>query len=241
MQHKFFNWRNLKFNISDQNVYPPKPASLLLADACIKIIKPEEKILDMCTGCGIVAIATAKFVPNTKIFASDINPKAIYLTKLNAKRNNVKLNASVGNLCKIFPDNNFDVITVHPPAVPYLPKMSWGMSNGMGIATNGGPDGSRLVVISIYEAKRCLKKNGKLLLLLPHWSNFKKSYKFLQKNYSAVSEIARKKVLFFPSIEGKPNKNVLQHFYKLAKRKIIEIDFKNSLPYSNVSVIEAIK
>ena len=70
MKEKLFYWNELKFDVSNQNVYPPKPASLLLADAAIKIIKPEEKVLDMCTGCGIVAIAIAKFVRNAKVFAS---------------------------------------------------------------------------------------------------------------------------------------------------------------------------
>ena len=38
MKEKLFYWNELKFDVSNQNVYPPKPASLLLADAAIKII-----------------------------------------------------------------------------------------------------------------------------------------------------------------------------------------------------------
>ena len=241
MKNKVFSWEGLKFNLSDKDVYPPKPASLLLAKTAIKVIKPKETVLDMCTGCGIVAIAIAKFVPNTKVFASDVNPKAVHLTKLNAKRNDVKIDTRRGDLCKMFTSNKFDVITVHPPAVPYPQKKNWGMPNGMKTATDGGPDGSELVIRSIIEAKRCLKKNGRLLLLLPHWSNTKRAYDSLKKNYSNISELAKLEVEFFPAIEYNPNPEVLNYFYNLAKKEIIEIRFKNKKPYSTVSVIKIIK
>lgn len=111
----------------------------------------------------------------------------------------------------------------------------------MKIATYGGHDGSKLVIRSIIEAKRCLKKNGRLLLLLPHWSNTKKSYDALNNNYSRVSELARLEVEFFPALEYNPDSNVLDYIYDLAKNKVIKIKIKNNKPYSTVSVIEAIK
>ena len=91
MKKQIFSWKELKFDIANKNVYPPKPASLLLAKTAIKTIKSNSKVLDMCTGCGIVAISMAKFVPKTKVFASDINPNAIAVAKENAKLNNVKV------------------------------------------------------------------------------------------------------------------------------------------------------
>ena len=98
-----------------------------------------------------------------------------------------------------------------------------------------------MVIRSIIEAKRCLKKNGKLLLLLPHWSNTKKSYEALKKNYIKISELARRKVEFFPVIDYDPNSEAVNYIYQLSKQKIIEIEFKNNKPYSVVSVIKTIK
>lgn len=231
----------LKFDIANKNVYPPKPASLLLAKTAIKNVKPQEKVLDMCTGCGVVAIAMAKFVPNLEVFASDINPEAISIAKKNVKLNKVKVNLVQSNLYKRFRDNEFDMITVHPPAVPYLKSKDWSMTEGMKIATNGGPDGSKLVIRSIIEAKRCLKKKGRLLLLLPHWSNTKKAYRALRRNYTRVSELTKLEVQFFPAIEYNPDTAVLNHIYRLAKDNIIEIKIKNKNPYSIISVIKATK
>ena len=233
-------WKGL--NIQTKNgIYPPKPASLLLAEIAIKIAKPDQKILDACCGSGIVGIAISKFVQNTTVVASDINPKAIEAAKRNAKKNNVKIKAVQSELFAQFSDDEFDLIAIHPPAVPYLPGQTCGMSKGMTIATNGGEDGSKLVVRSIIEAKRCLKKNGKLLLLLPHWSNTKKAFEALRSNYQKVSELARERIDFFPVLEGKPSAQLLEYTYELAKKGEITIEFDNQIPHSYASVIEALK
>lgn len=232
-------WRSLKFDISNNNVYPPKPASLLLAKAAIKQIKPGKRILDACTGSGVVAIAIAKLVRNVSVTASDLDAQALKLTRQNAKINNVKIVVVKSDLYRAFGNSQIDVITVHPPAVPYAPGHTWGMSQGMTFATNGGYDGSRLVLRSIREARRCLVPDGKLLLLLPHWSNTKKAYEALDKYYK-WTEIARLDVEFFPLVEGKSNHALIQHVKKLTKQGLIELRFKKGRAFSKVSVIEAI-
>ncbi|HZX19966.1 MAG TPA: methyltransferase [archaeon] len=233
-------WKRLKIE-SGSEVYPPKPASLLLARIAAKIAAPNQKILDACCGSGIVAIAVAKFVPKSNVIASDINSEAILTTKKNAKKNRANVLAIQSDLFAEFSDCEFDLITIHPPAVPYLPGKNWGMSNGMGVATNGGIDGSELVIRSILEAKRCLKKNGRLLLLLPHWCNTKKAFKELYANYKNVSKLAEKRIEFFPATTGNPEKEMLEHAYRLAKKGQIRIEFKNGKPYSYASVIMAVK
>lgn len=233
-------WNGLRF-LADPDVYPPKPASILLTEMAIKTVKPGQKILDCCTGCGIVGIAVAKFVPKAIVTSSDINPKAIALAKKNAEQNNVKIKAVQSDFYQKFPKNAFEVITAHPPAVPYPPKKNWGLTKGMTVATNGGSDGSEMMVRAIVESKRCLKKNGKFLLLLPHWSNTKKAFDALNQNFENVRELAKKRINFFPVLEGKPAPEVLEHAFALAKQGTITIEFENKKPYSYASVIEATK
>lgn len=234
-------WKGLTFDTGNSEVYPPKPASLLLAKLAIKVVRPKDKVLDACTGSGVVAIAIAKFIPQTDVFASDLNPDAIAATKRNAEQNGVAIATVVADLYQSFPDNEFDVITVHPPAVPYPPQKDWGMTAGMKVATNGGDDGSVLVSRSIVEAKRCLKKNGKLLLLLPHWSNVQKAQSLLRENYADVVELGNKQVDFFPATEGTPSDDVVQYARQLAEQGIIELEFEDRKSTSTVSVIQAIK
>ncbi len=78
------------------------------------IIKNEQKILDLGCGIGIVGIYIKKVFPKTNIFLSDINQRAIYLSKKNLELN--KLKGKVVNsdgFEKI--DELFDVILFNPP------------------------------------------------------------------------------------------------------------------------------
>jgi methylase of polypeptide subunit release factors len=228
----------LKFE-TDDNVYAPKPASLLLADEAIKVIRPGARVLDACTGSGVVGITIASQVPHAHVTVSDINEAALAAARRNASVNGVDIEVVFSSLYDAFPDDAFDFITVHPPAVPYPDDADWGLSAGMRVATNGGSDGSTLVVRSIAEAKPHLRKGGRLLLLLPHWSNVPAARHELKKHYRSVTELARKQVEFFPVKEGSASPRLLQHVKDLAASGTIEMTFENEVPLSIVSVIEA--
>ena len=240
MRKEPIRWNGLEFETDDAEVYSPKPASLFFAEEVIKLIHPGEQVLDMCTGSGVVGIAVAKFVENSSVILSDINDAALASAKRNAAKNGVAASVVPSNLYSEFADQQLDVITVHPPAVPYPDGGDWGLSAGMRVATNGGDDGSTLVVRSIAEAHRPLKNGGRLLLLLPHWSNVKRAWQELESHYSKVTEISRKQVEFFPARDGKPDENLLRHVRKLAEAGIIEMTFESAIPLSWVSVVEAI-
>ena len=110
----------------------------------------------------------------------------------------------------------------------------------MRVATHGGDDGSDLVVRSIAEARRCLKDGGRLLLLLPHWSNVERAWDELRKHYTQVTELSRKQVEFFPIREGKPDEELIHHVRKLAGEGVIEMTFESEIPQSWVSVVECL-
>jgi release factor glutamine methyltransferase len=90
-------WRGLKFNVNNPEVYPPKPATLLLAEAALRVVKPRDSFLEIGTGAGAVAIAVAKFVRGATVTASDINGEATKIASLNAKLNRVKVKTVVGD------------------------------------------------------------------------------------------------------------------------------------------------
>jgi len=232
-------WRDLQFETDDMNVYAPKPASLLLAEQAIGRIPPGARVLDACTGSGVVGIAIAKHVRGAHVTVSDINNAALAAARRNALRNQVQVEVIYSGLYDAFCDQAFDFITVHPPAVPYPDGDDWGLSDGMRVATDGGDDGSTLVLRSIAEAAPRLKRGGRLLLLLPHWSNVPKAREELRQHYRHVNELARKEVEFFPVREGNSNAKLLQHVKNLASSGAIEMTFENEVPLSIVSVVEA--
>ena len=118
-------------------------------------------------GSGVVGIAVAECVKGSVVVVGDVNDAALAASKRNAARNDVHIDAVHSSLYDAFAPHSFDVITVHPPAVPYPDGDDWGFSTGMRVATNGGSDGSVLVLRSIAEAAPKLRPGGRLLLLLP--------------------------------------------------------------------------
>lgn len=235
------HWRELGFDARDRQVYAPRPASLLLAEQAVQRVQPGERFLDACTGSGVVGIAVARYVSDSQVSVADVNPAALAAARANAAANGVNLEVLASDLYSAFPRDWFDVISVHPPAVPYPPGASWGLSEGMTLATHGGSDGSELVIRSIVEAKPHLRPGGRLLLLLPHWSNVALARQALAGNYTQVRELARLDVEFFPARDGIPEAPLLEHVRHLADNGTIEMSFETKVPRSVVSVVEAVR
>lgn len=235
------HWRDLGFDASDRQVYAPRPASLLLAEQAVERVRPGDRFLDACTGSGVVGIAVARYVGGSQVSVADLNPAALAAARANAAANGVNLQVLSSDLYSAFPKDWFDVISVHPPAVPYPPGATWGLSEGMTLATHGGSDGSELVIRSIVEARAHLKPGGRLLLLLPHWSNVELARQTLADHYSEVRELARLDVEFFPARDGVASAPLLEHVRRLADNGTIEMWFETEVPRSVVSVVEAVR
>ncbi len=90
--------------------------ALLLAE----FAKPKysDKVLDLCTGCGVVPIMMMANGFKGKIAAVDIQPKAIELCTLTAQKNNLeeRFFPVCADLNKLdFVAESFSLITVNPP------------------------------------------------------------------------------------------------------------------------------
>jgi len=78
-----------------------------------------EKILDIGTGSGCIAISLAKNLPGATVFASDISSDALSITRKNSKLNNVSLQILALDILdkNLSLNEKFDIIASNPPYV----------------------------------------------------------------------------------------------------------------------------
>ncbi|MDX6291440.1 MAG: hypothetical protein QOH50_515 [Kribbellaceae bacterium] len=89
------------------------PASLSLVKLTVPVMAGSA--LDLGTGCGIQALHLADRVDH--IVATDVNPRALQLTRWTATLNQLRLDVRAGSLYEPVADERFDLIVSNPPYV----------------------------------------------------------------------------------------------------------------------------
>lgn len=156
----------IKFFV-DENVLIPQPDTEILVEQVIKNCKDaNKKILDLCTGSGCIAISLKKYIPQVKIFASDISSKALEIAKKNAKQNNTEINFIESDLFQNINNEKFDIIASNPPYIKQdvIKSLDKEVQNEPNIALNGGKDGLDFYRKIIKESYEYLANDGKLYL-----------------------------------------------------------------------------
>ena len=156
-------------NITEfENVYPPAEDSALLLRA-VKYARG--RVLDMCTGSGIIAINAAARAK--EVVAVDINPFAIKAVKHNARINGIKnLKCVKSDVFSNLGKTKFDVIYSNPPYLPGEKNGDW-----MDHALNGGKEGSEITLRITTGLKSHLKRNGTAFIVISTVYDTDKVYK----------------------------------------------------------------
>jgi len=114
--------KKLKFSLN-KNVLIPRPETEELCNWVISSTNKNNRILDIGTGSGFIAIILKKFINDCKVEAWDISKEALKVAKKNAKTNNVKIDfKQVDILENNISSSRFDVIVSNPPYVDYREK-----------------------------------------------------------------------------------------------------------------------
>ena len=104
----------------NSDVFIPRPETETLINIALSVLDSvsNQKILDICTGSGCIAITLAKELNNPNISAVDISNKAIEIAKINAQNHNVNVNFEKMNILSDTYNNKLDMIVCNPPYIP---------------------------------------------------------------------------------------------------------------------------
>lgn len=141
---------------------PPSDAWMLAARIQRDGLDPGMRVLDLCTGSGMLAIAAA-MAGAAEVTAVDISRRAVLAARLNAWVNGVHVEALRGDLLSAVPGRRFDLILSNPPYLPgeidSLPR------RGLARAWEGGPSGRAFIERIAAGAADHLTEAGAVLLV----------------------------------------------------------------------------
>ena len=176
----------------DEQVYEPAEDTFLIADKLD--IKKSDIVLDVGTGCGLLAVLAAEKAK--KVVAIDVNPHAIECANRNAQTNKVdkKIDFRQGNLFESIKENElFSLIIFNSP---YLPSGSDEEESWIGRAWNGGQSGRQVIDQFITEVPNFLLTGGRILLVQSSLSDLNRTFKMFNETGLKTTVIGEVKFPF---------------------------------------------
>lgn len=152
----------------DERALIPRPETEQLAEIAVKSVEDGDKVLDMCTGSGCIAVSIAKNCAGKRVTvtAADLSDAAIMLAQENAKLNGVNVNFVQSDMFKQV-RGRFNLIVCNPPYIksgdiPALQKEV--REYEPSIALDGGADGLDFYRRLASSVRSYLARDGVLLL-----------------------------------------------------------------------------
>jgi release factor glutamine methyltransferase len=192
----------------------PRPETELIVEIALALVKQERWhrpfILDLGTGCGILAITLAYEIPEATLVATDRSFPALIVAYKNAKRHGVESRVSLVQADWINPLRSYET-GISPPE-----KGIVGANQGFHLVVSNPPyvanKDKRLLAKEIfnYEPERSLfsEKDG---------------FEDIEKLIKAVSHILRKEAWFICEIGYDQGKQAIQMARDTGKYKCVEI------------------
>ncbi len=154
----------------------PRPETELLVQRAIELLRQRtgpHQVCDLCTGCGVIAVAIAKNVPDARVIATDLSETALGVATKNVKKHGLEDRVELlgGDLFEpLIPQLDmapFDLIVCNPPYVSAAEyeKLETNVKDyEPRAALYGGEDGLELYRKIAGQVGRFLDSDGALLL-----------------------------------------------------------------------------
>ena len=182
-------------------VYVPQQDSQLLIDTLKRTgLARGRRVLDLCTGSGVVAIAAAE-LGAASVTAFDICPHAVRCSRGNAVHAGVDVDVREGSWKGALDCAPFDVVVSNPPYVPTPPgsdEESIPRFVGPAWAWNAGPDGRMVLNPLCSSASGLLVDGGSMLLVQSALSGVEQSLNSLRSTGLYAYVVASQRIDFGP-------------------------------------------
>jgi len=152
----------LRFYVDRRVIVPRSHIAFLLKDLRVA----PERILDLCTGSGCLAILAARAFPKARVDAADVSSAALAVAARNVREHRLGKRVRLIR-SDLFSELNerYDLIISNPPYVstPAMRKLPPEYRYEPGLALGGGSDGLQLVSTILAKAAGHLAPRGLLV------------------------------------------------------------------------------
>ncbi len=188
------------------SVYAPQHDSQLLIEALrFTATVNGRRVLDLCTGSGVLAITAAQLGARD-VTAFDISPHAIRCTRGNAAQADVRVDARVGSWTAALASGPYDVVVSNPPYVPTPPDAHLEdipAHVGPASAWNAGVDGRLILDPLCDSAPGLLVVGGSLLIVQSEFSGTDQSLRRLRSGGLRAEVVLRQLIPFGPVLTAR--------------------------------------
>ena len=160
-------FRNLSLAVGP-GVFIPRPETEGVVDLAIAALPKDGIAVDLCTGSGAIAISIATEVPNSKVYAWELNPDSESYLRKNLRGDVELVMGDIADEHQLFDElaGKVDVVISNPPYIPTwaIPIDLEVQLHDPAMALYGGEDGLDIIRIVRRRALQLLRPGGFLVV-----------------------------------------------------------------------------
>jgi len=159
----------LPFHVDERVLIPRSPLGEAVENRFEPFVTPEQvhRILDLCTGCGAIAVACALAFPEAEVHASDVSAEALNLCRQNLTEHSVDQQVTLYQCDGLDGlDGGYDLIVCNPPYVDAedMATLPPEYRHEPELALASGADGLDFTRALLRRAPDYLAENGMLVV-----------------------------------------------------------------------------